>query len=306
MGLLLAPILAHRLRSQQPLRRHLQQALTGYCAAVFGPDKLTLKLIVSSALVALVFFSVAEGNFRVSADAALAGRIERLIPAPEDGFIKSVAVKPGDKVHSGQPLAALEDSELRLEQKKWHSKSLQLAKEYRGAMANRDRSNIGILRAQKEQVAAELALVSSKLARLSIDSPIDGYVISGDLDQALGAPINKGDTLFTVAPLQDYRVEIHVDERDIAYIQRGQLGQLYLHASSDQQLLLTVEQLSPVAISIQDKNYFRVDALLQQQPGFLRPGMLGVAKVEIGREKLLWIWTHRFFDWLQLQLWRVF
>ncbi|MFT5578148.1 MAG: hypothetical protein ACI9WS_000900 [Paraglaciecola psychrophila] len=173
-------------------------------------------------------------------------------------------------------------------------------------MADRDRSTIGILRAQSEQIAAELALVSSKLERLLIGSSIDGIIISGDLDQAVGAPVNKGDTLFTVAPLQDYRVEIHVDERDIAYIQSGQQGQLYLHASTDQQLFFTVEQVSPVAISALQKNYFRVDALLLQQPLFLRPGMLGVAKVNISRKKLIWIWTHRFFDWLQLYVWRIF
>jgi hypothetical protein len=35
----------------------------------------------------------------------------------------------------------------------------------------------------------------------------------------------------------------------------------------------------------------------------LRPGMEGIAKVDTGRRKLFWIWTHKFVDWLRLTLW---
>ena len=37
--------------------------------------------------------------------------------------------------------------------------------------------------------------------------------------------------------------------------------------------------------------------------GELRPGLLGVGKVEAGSRSLLWIWTHRISDWLRLTLW---
>jgi hypothetical protein len=35
----------------------------------------------------------------------------------------------------------------------------------------------------------------------------------------------------------------------------------------------------------------------------MRPGMQGIAKIEIGREKLLWIWTRRLVHWLRLFVW---
>jgi hypothetical protein len=31
--------------------------------------------------------------------------------------------------------------------------------------------------------------------------------------------------------------------------------------------------------------------------------MQGVAKFEVGQERLLWIWTHHAVDWLRLRLW---
>ena len=36
---------------------------------------------------------------------------------------------------------------------------------------------------------------------------------------------------------------------------------------------------------------------------FLRPGMKGVGKVDIGQRKLIWIWTRSLIDWLKLALW---
>ncbi len=40
-----------------------------------------------------------------------------------------------------------------------------------------------------------------------------------------------------------------------------------------------------------------------EAPGFLRPGMEGVGKVEIGRRRLGWIWLHPLSDWLRLWSW---
>jgi hypothetical protein len=31
--------------------------------------------------------------------------------------------------------------------------------------------------------------------------------------------------------------------------------------------------------------------------------MEGVAKIETGRRNLVWIWTHRFTNWLRLKVW---
>jgi hypothetical protein len=46
-----------------------------------------------------------------------------------------------------------------------------------------------------------------------------------------------------------------------------------------------------------------VEAELTEPSAMLRPGMEGVGKVDIGRRSLIWIWTHRLFDWLRLAAW---
>jgi hypothetical protein len=36
----------------------------------------------------------------------------------------------------------------------------------------------------------------------------------------------------------------------------------------------------------------------------MRPGMEGVSKIDIGRKKLIWIWTRPLIDWLRLFAWK--
>jgi len=34
-----------------------------------------------------------------------------------------------------------------------------------------------------------------------------------------------------------------------------------------------------------------------------RPGMEGEARINIEHRRIIWIWTHKFIDWLRLKLW---
>ena len=52
------------------------------------------------------------------------------------------------------------------------------------------------------------------------------------------------------------------------------------------------------------RNYFRVEARLDQASDRLRPGMEGVAKTSVEQRLLIWIWTRRLIDWTRLALWK--
>jgi hypothetical protein len=137
-------------------------------------------------------------------------------------------------------------------------------------------------------------------------APFAGIVVSGDLHQSLGSTVRRGQVLFEVTPLNSYRVILEVDESDITSIANGQAGALSLTSLPGEVLPLAVTQVTPVALSREGRSYFRVEALLARTTDRLRPGMEGVAKVEAGRRKLIWIWTHKFVDWLRLTLWSWF
>ncbi|MEE8292478.1 MAG: HlyD family secretion protein, partial [Candidatus Tectomicrobia bacterium] len=134
-------------------------------------------------------------------------------------------------------------------------------------------------------------------------APFDSVIVTGDLSQLIGAPVERGQVLFEVAPLDTYRIILQVDERDIAEVVVGQRGNLMLSAFPTQPLPFVVEQLTPVSIAREGRNYFRVEAQLEHTSTHLRPGMEGVGKIDIDRRLLLWNWTHRAIDWLRLFVW---
>jgi hypothetical protein len=107
-----------------------------------------------------------------------------------------------------------------------------------------------------------------------------------------------------VAPLEGYRVALLVDERDIAYVTSGQRGQLTVTSMPGERFAFTVNKVTPVNTAKEGRNFFRVEAKLDDAAkARLRPGMEGVGKIEIDERKYVWIWTRGLIDWLRLWLW---
>lgn len=300
---LTAPILELKRRNDTWPVIRLAHSASGLLHRLFGPRHAWLKLGALALVLVTASLLVATGIWRVTADATLEGTIQRAIVSPIDGFILDAGVRAGDLVSAGQVLGTLDDRELQLEQQKLSSEKARHSREYRNALAEHDRAQVAILGARISQSDARLQLVNKQLERMQITAPLDGVVVSGDLSQSLGAPVKRGEVLFEVAPLEAYRLVLHVDERDMAGVSTGQAGTLKLTGLPGDALDFEVSRITPVSEAAEGGNYYRVEAQLRDTPGLLRPGMEGVGKIEIGERRLLWIWTHRLVDWLQLKAW---
>jgi len=172
------------------------------------------------------------------------------------------------------------------------------------ALAAQERSTMVVIAAQIDQVEATLALVTDKLARATLLAPFDGIVVSGDLQQLLGTPVELGKVLFQIAPLDAYRVILQVEERDVARVKVGQQGELTLSGIPNQYMGFSVQQITPVTTAQEGRTYFRVEAHLHSRSNRVRPGMEGVGKVVAGERRLIWIWTHNLVNWLRLSTWK--
>ncbi len=304
---LIGPILAGKRQEQRWLGPRLLGTSRSQLKKLTGRGHLGLKLVTAISGVALLFLSVATGEYRVSADAMVESLVQRAVTAPFDGYVDESSVRPGDVVKAGAVLARLEDRDLKLEELKWSSEATKLRKEYREALAAHENSRVRILQAQLEQASAQLALAKEQLARTKVAAPVDGMIVKGDLTQSLGAPVERGDLLFEVAPLNEYRVMLAVDEREVGRLATGLSGQLALAGMPNTRLPIAVQRITPISTSEGGTNFFAVQAsLLSEHADMLRPGMQGIGKISVGRRKLIWIWTHELLDWLRLRTWRWF
>lgn len=303
-GAMLGPILELKRNNERGVVRRVGAAVHTGAQALFGPRHPGVKLMAFLVVGVVAFLSFAAGQYRVSSKALVEGAIQRAAVAPFDGYIAQSFVHAGDNVQAGQVLCQLDDRNLRLEYERFESQFDELRRKHRQAIAAQDRATMIVVAAQIRQVGAELELAKDKLARVALRSPFDGIVVSGDLRQLLGTPVEQGKVLFQIAPLHDYRVILQVDERDVAHVKTGQKGELALEGLLSQDLAFEVQAITPVSSPQDGRNFFRVEANLENPSYRLRPGMEGVGKISIDQRRLIWIWTHSFVDWVRTWLWQ--
>jgi RND family efflux transporter MFP subunit len=246
---------------------------------------------------------VARGDFRVSAGTVLEPQLQLAATAPFNGYIREAPVRAGDLVKQGALLVRLDDRDLKLERLKGLSQQEELNKQLRQAFAERNLAQVQIVTAQLEAARAQVARIEEQLQRTTLSAPFDGVVVSGDLSQQLGAPVERGTVLFEVAPLSEFRLVLKVDERDVAYVQPGQRGTLLLSAFPNDPISFELTKVTPVSTPREGKNFFRVEAQLERTDPRMRPNMEGVGKVDIERRSYLWIWTRQVVDSLRLLAW---
>ena len=300
---LVGPVLHFMRYGERPWRKRVRDRLRRTWARLQAPGSWHLRAGIGIGLIVFTVLLAVPLEFRVGGNARVEGEIQRVLVAPADGFLKHVMVRPGDFVKAGQVLAELAEQDLQVERSKWISELAQHENAYAAAMARAERTQLVISQAKADEARAQLALVDGQIGRSRIVAPFDGVLIRGDLTQSLGAPVQRGDVLLTVAPRERFRVIVEIDERDIARVRIGQPGSLALSALPWDSLPVTVTRITPMATAVEGRNVFEVEAALADIPDSLRPGLRGMVRLAVGKEPLLWAWTHRLTDWLRLAVW---
>ena len=301
---LAGPILEAKRQAGRSVLDHVRASLSGAAERLLGPRHYGRKLALAALACVALFLFFAEGDYRLRADIALEGSVRRAVTVPFDGFVHQAPFRAGDLVREGDELCLLDDRDLRLDRLVKASRLRQLEQQLQEAVSLHDRAQSSIIRAQVNQVQAELDLADAQLARTRLAAPFPGLIVSGDLSQRLGSAVKQGDVLFEVTPLDSYRVILKVDERRIADVRVGQRGELVLFSLPGQEFGFTVSKITPIARAEEGSNHFRVEASLDSVDQTLRPGMEGVGKVAVDRRKLVHIWIRDMREWLTLFFWK--
>jgi biotin carboxyl carrier protein len=300
----LAPVLEEKRRNDRWLPVKIAGSIGQQLIRLFGPGhwnrKIALFLIAATLAAGYWWTDV----YRITADAVVEGREQRAVGAPFNGYVREAPVRAGDLVAEGQVLAALDDRDLVLERLRWVTERQRKVLEHERALGERNRAEVQIIATQIEQANAQIALVDEHIARARLTAPFAGLVVAGDLTQAIGATVQRGQVLFEIAPLDSYRVILDVDEGQIGDITEGQNGFLVVTALPNDPIPLTVAKITPVAKAHDGRNFFRVEARLKDSAPQLRPGMRGIAKLDVDTRRVVWIWTRSFVQWVRLFVWR--
>ena len=271
---------------------------------LFGVEHTFAKLIGVMVCAALAFLIFGTLTYRVEAPFILKTDDLTYLPAPFDGYIHKVHVRVGDLVKETDPLLSLDTRELLLEESTAIANQNRYMREAEKARAQNALADMKVARALEDQAKARLSLVRYHLERAQVRAPFSGIVVEGDLEELLGAPVKKGDVLFKVARIEKMYAELKVDERDVHEVAVGATGEIAYVSRPDLKFPIRLDRIDPVAVTEERENVFLVRAIFPEEISrWWRPGMSGVAKINVGKRNVLWILTHRTIDFLRIFFW---
>src|SRR5439155_19782563 len=113
-ALLVGPVLDVKRREDRWLPDKALDSLLLHGRNLVGPGHTALKLWVGGFVLAALFLAIVNGDYEITADAALEGTAQRAMAAALAGYVVEAPARAGDVVKQGALLAALDDRDLRL------------------------------------------------------------------------------------------------------------------------------------------------------------------------------------------------
>jgi hypothetical protein len=287
------------------------------------PKTLAALAGVILAILALVFIPY---SFDMEATGTLQPINRQHVFVRVDGTIDELFVKHGDKVKMGERLAKLTNADLSVEYERIRRErdtamnqfntnkrlSSQIEKE---VDRNKLIADSMELKVNIESFDEQLKLIREQQEYLNVSSPIDGEVVTWDVERTLlKRPVQTGSAILTiadtdpksqweiVADMEEDRmghvvrafVDDNVEERDVSYILKSSPGDQFkgvlrrdaIHDASQ----LNAEKIQTVRLLI-DIN--------EEDLEFPRPGTEVTIKVNCGKRSIGYVWFHELVEFLQ-------
>jgi multidrug resistance efflux pump/GAF domain-containing protein len=257
---------------------------------------------VTAVILLLIFCPL---PLRISGTAVVAPQSIATLAAPVEGTIANVYAREGQHVSRGEVLATMDDwswrNQLTAAQAKYEAAMLAM----QGDLAHHS-AKAGEDRTQADFLFAEMERSRLRIANAQLRSPIDGIVMTPDLQNAVGEHLDAGAAFAQVLNLASARINIAVDQEDAKLVQAGQKAAVKLNSFPAQTLHGEVFSVSPEAQPSSDGRVFYAHVLLPNGSAQLRTGMDGRAKIFAGfrpagfvllRAPALWLWK-QLWDWI--------
>jgi multidrug efflux pump subunit AcrA (membrane-fusion protein) len=161
------------------------------------------------------------------------------------------------------------------------------------AMDARDNGARKLAELEMERLDLKIRLLRNREQQLVIASPMDGVVLRGDLEDAEGAPVESGQTLFEIAPLDPINLELSILEEDLHSVELGMPVKARLDGYRGRPVTGTITRITPRSEIRDSENVFVAEVEISNTDGALRPGMNGRARITSRIRPLGWIWFHK-------------
>jgi len=298
-----APAMLLVKRAHRGLFRHVLDSGGGFVRALTTSGRKGLKVLTALACLAALWFCFGSLDYEVVVPAKVTPKLQRQVAVPYDGRLIETCVEISDVVRAGEVLCRFDQRDLLLQRKQLRAQYAVHEREYMRALATEEPVEARLVDAQKRLIQTQLDIVERRLEQTLPRAPFDGVIISGDLRKQVGGVLAQGAPLFDIAPLDQWSLEMDIPQNVSGELGAGLKGRFASHARPEDAQQFELTRLRPSAEIRNGENVYVAEATVDLNAEWMRPGMEGVAKVQVGRRKVWWVASHKVLDYLRLHFW---
>lgn len=290
-------------KATRPLPMHATQSVKSVVAWCAAPRSIRRKLVIAALLLAVGWFALGTRMYRVSVPAVVVAEREQIVSSPFAGRVATVEVRTGDRVVGGQTLLTMDTSQLELERKDLEAELGNARLRLAGGVAGSDPSSASIAQGEIRSISARLRRVERQLEDASVRAPHGGIVMAPELADLPGRVIAMGEPLVAIAEDGSMSLELRIPQSRVSDLTEGSRLRFASHSRPEDPGFSSLGRLAPSSVQREGKSVFIADAPLPEDQSWLRPGMAGVAMVEVGDRPNWWLAVHRVLDAARLKFW---
>ena len=222
---------------------------------------------------------------RINAPVQVAPDHPHYIFAPFDGIVDDLAVQPGETVKSGDLIFRYDTRVLERQMEEARggvAAALAELVRLEGA-AYEDKEARAKIPVQKLEVArkeAEVRFLEKQLELAEVRTESDGVVVLDDPDALIGAALQTGQMVLSIADPRHTKLKIMTPVTDAGLVQEGAKVQIRLDSDPLKTIPAVIERIGfDVRVSDERIPSVRVDAVWSENPE-VTPGQRGIARIE--------------------------
>ena len=228
----------------------------------------------------------------VECDAVLQPAIKRFVVTPEQGVLRELLVEPGQMVRAQQLVAQLDDTHLISQRDELFANRAMLLEKIN--LGQYGELSPALLNLQIEKIEEQISRISQRIDDCRIYSPIEGMVIEADLHGSENVPVQVGESLMMIVPMDKLFLQIELDQNIYQYVGTAQELELRLASQPGTEITSTIKTVRPDAKRSDKTRAFIAQATIEN-PGNLRPGMSGKVQIKEQNRAIGWILFRRGF-----------
>ncbi|MBP7654242.1 GAF domain-containing protein [Candidatus Dependentiae bacterium] len=186
--------------------------------------KRSIKFKIAVAAI-IIFLIIAAGfvkiNYNLNTSAEIVPLTKKFIYPQVEGLLKEVFIKDGDIVKKGDPIAKINDNDLKIQLQKLKDKMVLTEKDILKFKTKNLLLELETKEIELNQTIENIKEIENQIEQTLILSPISGQVILKDASSKLGQYVSSGSKFAEIVDLKKIKVKLMIPEEKISKIRKG-------------------------------------------------------------------------------------